>query len=1280
MYRRILFLTILLILINISGVMSYTYWVPYVDTLHISSEMYWRSNLVFHALFDSTAITSSVLDTVLNAGEGYNIADYTSCGVSIETNKLTRIMYNAKIVTPSEYEPTEFYYTLQPEFLLGTEYLVGSLYEPPAAWEFVAVTGTRDRTNLIVNETETYILDAGECITLTFRSDHNVMSLIADQKIAVAHISHRGSGHDDFTAYTPLPLELWGTEFFSPLAHALWAAGYEDGVDSTGLIIVALENMTTVQVSGTPYSLDEGERMRVFIGTDSASIVSDRPIQVVKNFMMYANDRWRDVIRIYSNTVCLHPSDLQMRYAFMDRLSPSDMEEHGGPRNWWTITSFDNGNRVTADVNFDGSLDLDVTLDRFETLYLTDTSTIIGGWDTASAILESENPVQVINSVRGWWWDYIEAHYEYSNWDVESLCDLDVSIMVSDDMVCSDDTIALIPIVTGGTPPYTYFWGPHEYLGDEHAENPVGYNHSLYVWIWYFVRVTDSLGCIAEDSILVGYSHLSADAGPNFEICPHHEIALGGYYGSALNGIPPHRYTWTNDVDPGWVSHEGHPIVSPDVTTVYYLEVKDSAGCYAYDTVEIINDFVAVGDFGPISPDSGAVLPPGDITIEWEEAPGTAPIYYTLYIDGLIVAALIESTHFTMNYPCGETHYWYVEALNFCGDYSIWSDRFCCGEYDTCWTSMEYCVGEWIIGSPGSIWGAIDECCPEHPPLYPGTLSIGWDPPFSTFPCEVRAWFGDTIAYPGDTILLPVYVEDPSHLGATSFNLHFAFFPDVFEVIGTESMGTASEDWGSLSFSVSSPGNAEISGSGITTLDRDTILCYIIIHVFPSAAQGGYTPMKLIELTFNDGSIHSITENGIFLVNWLPISWMSEITVKGNNSNTELVLSFGASPFASENYDPGLDIIALPPVGTIHAYFPLGDTLNPHIAELSRDIRGNLDFPTCWLIHTEGEAGTLFWNPEYLPSGTFLLSGVLDMHNIDLYAFEENEDVEICFERMTPGIGEVNLISGWNLISFSMVPTFANIERVLPTVVSAPYWYHPLERTYVFVDGFQAGKGYWVYSDRDTTYRIGGIPVDEFSAVLSRGWNLIGSATTTMNVTFETGRIIPPLYYWGGVSYEASDTIASNLGYWVLVAAPECTLDASVASAEAHFYKEIGYLNADNIQALYGSNPPPPPGSSFPNYKPLLPDYFTLETAPNPFNSRLEVTYKVPYNSKLDIEIYNIYGEKIITLVERYHPKGVYRTYWDGCDITDEKVSSGIYFVGMRTDEYLVKRKVLLLK
>jgi len=294
--------------------------------------------------------------------------------------------------------------------------------DTPGDWEFVAVTGTQDGTNLNVEGVGDFTINAGECIAFPFLTAAyvlDVLHLTADAKIAVAHITHRLSGHDDFTAYTPLPTSLWGTEYFSPLLHEMWSTGYEDGVDSTSLVIVALEDMT-VSVAGSVIMLDSGERGRVYLHSDSTAIRSNRPIQVVKDFLVYATDRWRDVTRMYSSTVCLHPSELQVVWAYMDRLRMRDIGTHGGPANWWCITSFTDGNRVTMDVGFDGSLELDTVLNSYETIYLDDSSSLyIAGWDSMPACLHSERPVQVLRSYRGWWTHYIESHYELSNWDIE---------------------------------------------------------------------------------------------------------------------------------------------------------------------------------------------------------------------------------------------------------------------------------------------------------------------------------------------------------------------------------------------------------------------------------------------------------------------------------------------------------------------------------------------------------------------------------------------------------------------------------------------------------------------------------------------------------------------------------------------------------------------------------------------------------------------------------------------------------------------------------------------
>ncbi|MBN2541892.1 gliding motility-associated C-terminal domain-containing protein [bacterium] len=669
---RVTFL-VFLCMITAATAWSYTYWVPYVDTLHIPGEMSWRSNISLHALYNNTVITSSLIDTTLNAGEGYGEGSFTTCGLSIGATKPLRIIYSTKIVTPSEYEPTEFYYTLQPDIFLDTEYYVGSLYDPPSSWEFVAVTGTQDGTNLDVDGVGSFTINAGECRAFSFPAGSNVMHLTASEKIAVAHISHRQSSHDDFTAYTPLPTSLWGTEYVAPLVHQLWAAGYEDPVDSTSLIIVALENATSVNVAGSVLNLSAGERAKVYIDSDSTTITSNRPIHVMRDYLKYATDRWRSVTRMYSTSVCLHPSDLQVNSAFMDRLNASDMDEHGGPANWWTITCFDNGNRITVDVNFDGSFELDVTLDQFETLYLTDTSmSVIGGWDSASALLQAEYPVQVIRSYRGWWWDYIEAHYEYSNWDfgeidssgmpevniehtppelipdcieispnpftVDAIITNTGSGDASNVTVTLDLTASGLALMSGDNP---------QLLGTLEAESGMGLA-SWEVWIpeslyssvvCYDIEVTyenpdasDSTitenYCVTIPRLIVLVASITAD---ELEFCEGECTQL---HASHVGGMPGEAESYY------WFPAEGlsstdvpDPIACPAETTTYFVEVSEPGGCIdtANITLNVIptpeitvyGDSICTGETARLT----AIVNPrgGEVTYLWEPGGFTEP-------------------------------------------------------------------------------------------------------------------------------------------------------------------------------------------------------------------------------------------------------------------------------------------------------------------------------------------------------------------------------------------------------------------------------------------------------------------------------------------------------------------------------------------------------------------------------------------------------------------------------------------------------------------------------
>jgi sugar lactone lactonase YvrE len=89
-----------------------------------------------------------------------------------------------------------------------------------------------------------------------------------------------------------------------------------------------------------------------------------------------------------------------------------------------------------------------------------------------------------------------------------------------------------------------------------------------------------------------------------------------------------------------------------------------------------------------------------------------------------------------------------------------------------------------------------------------------------------------------------------------------------------------------------------------------------------------------------------------------------------------------------------------------------------------------------------------------------------------------------------------------------------------------------------------------------------------------------------------------------------------------------------------------------------------------------LPDkHFTIANYPNPFNASTVIQYNLPSSSDVTIEIYDILGRKIETLVQGEQPAGNHQVTWDA-----GYQSSGIYFYRIQAGEYTETRKMVILK
>lgn len=91
---------------------------------------------------------------------------------------------------------------------------------------------------------------------------------------------------------------------------------------------------------------------------------------------------------------------------------------------------------------------------------------------------------------------------------------------------------------------------------------------------------------------------------------------------------------------------------------------------------------------------------------------------------------------------------------------------------------------------------------------------------------------------------------------------------------------------------------------------------------------------------------------------------------------------------------------------------------------------------------------------------------------------------------------------------------------------------------------------------------------------------------------------------------------------------------------------------------------------------PVLPQGYALEqNHPNPFNPATTIHYSLPRRSAVRLDVFNILGQRVATLVDGDVSAGEHTVRWDGSN-----VASGVYLYRLRAGETTLARKMVLLK
>ncbi len=83
---------------------------------------------------------------------------------------------------------------------------------------------------------------------------------------------------------------------------------------------------------------------------------------------------------------------------------------------------------------------------------------------------------------------------------------------------------------------------------------------------------------------------------------------------------------------------------------------------------------------------------------------------------------------------------------------------------------------------------------------------------------------------------------------------------------------------------------------------------------------------------------------------------------------------------------------------------------------------------------------------------------------------------------------------------------------------------------------------------------------------------------------------------------------------------------------------------------------------------------------PNPFNPDTNINYSIKEAGDVTIEVYNIKGQLVKTLVNGLRETGNYTVVWNGQDGSNKFVASGIYFYKMKSGNYTATKKMILMK
>lgn len=81
---------------------------------------------------------------------------------------------------------------------------------------------------------------------------------------------------------------------------------------------------------------------------------------------------------------------------------------------------------------------------------------------------------------------------------------------------------------------------------------------------------------------------------------------------------------------------------------------------------------------------------------------------------------------------------------------------------------------------------------------------------------------------------------------------------------------------------------------------------------------------------------------------------------------------------------------------------------------------------------------------------------------------------------------------------------------------------------------------------------------------------------------------------------------------------------------------------------------------------------------PNPFNPSTVIPYAIPTSAHVRLEVFNLLGQRLATLVDGGRSAGTHTAQWDGMDAAGRAVGAGVYIYRLSGGGVMVSRRMVL--